>query len=167
MLDEQSGERPTGGFRPGQCKFGGIFGNDKQVMGSKEPDTGGASRFFYCPKASRKDRNEGCGGLKEKQYSHDGRKTPIENAYQRNKSVAKNNHATVKPTDLMAYLCRLVTPPGGVILDMFFGSGSTGKAAKREGFKFIGIERDEHHCEIARNRIASTEKPLFPEGALT
>lgn len=83
-----------------------------------------ASRFFYCAKTSRKDRGEG------------------------------NNHPTVKPTDLMAYLCRLVTPPGGVVLDPFMGSGSTGKAAVREGFRFIGIEMDADYLAIAEARIA-------------
>ena len=67
--------------------------------------------------------------------------------------VWKNNHPTVKPTDLMAYLCRLVTPPGGVVLDPFMGSGSTGKAAVREGFRFVGIEREEGYIAIARSRI--------------
>lgn len=94
--------------------------------GSAEVDgsLGSASRFFYCAKTSRKDRGEG------------------------------NNHPTVKPTDLMAYLCRLVTPPGGVVLDPFMGSGSTGKAAVREGFRFIGIEMDAEYLAIAEARIA-------------
>lgn len=65
-----------------------------------------------------------------------------------------NHHPTVKPTTLMAYLCRLVTPPGGTVLDPFMGSGSTGKAAVREGFAFIGIEREAAYVEIARRRIA-------------
>jgi site-specific DNA-methyltransferase (adenine-specific) len=64
-----------------------------------------------------------------------------------------NNHPTVKPTDLMAYLLRLVTPAGGVVLDPFMGSGSTGKAAMREGFQFIGCEIDEQYAAIARSRI--------------
>lgn len=94
--------------------------------GSAEVDDslGSASRFFYCAKTSRKDRGEG------------------------------NIHPTVKPTDLMAYLCRLVTPPGGVVLDPFMGSGSTGKAAIREGFRFIGIEMDADYLAIAEARIA-------------
>ncbi|MDE0852885.1 MAG: site-specific DNA-methyltransferase [Nevskia sp.] len=86
-------------------------------------DTGSAARFFYCAKASRKDRGEG------------------------------NRHPTVKPTALMRYLCRLITPPGGVILDPFTGSGSTGKAAVLEGFRFIGIERDPEYLKVARTRI--------------
>jgi DNA modification methylase len=86
-------------------------------------DSGSAARFFYCSKASKADRG------------------------------ADNKHPTVKPTDLMRYLCRLVTPPGGVVLDPFMGSGSTGKAAIREGFRFIGIERDPDYRTIARARI--------------
>lgn len=86
-------------------------------------DQGSASRFFYCAKASKKDRGEG------------------------------NNHPTVKPTELMAYLCRLVTPPGGIVLDPFMGSGSTGKAALREGFGFTGMEMDPDYFEIAKTRI--------------
>lgn len=86
---------------------------------------GDAARFFYCAKTSRKDRHEG----------------------------VENTHPTVKPTDLMAYLCRLVTYPGGTVLDPFMGSGSTGKAAVREGFKFIGIERDDKYFAIAQKRI--------------
>lgn len=66
----------------------------------------------------------------------------------------KNAHPTVKPTDLMRYLCRLVTPPGGLILDPFMGSGSTGKAAMLEGFRFIGIEQEAEYLEIAEARIA-------------
>lgn len=115
---------------------------------------GDPARFFYCAKASKSDRNAGCEHLEAKQYSHDGRETPIENAYQRNNSVAQNNHPTVKPTDLMRYLCRLVTPPGGVVLDPFMGSGSTGKAAMLEGFKFIGCELSPEYLAIANTRIA-------------
>jgi DNA modification methylase len=91
----------------------------------EQSDVGGASRFFYCPKTSKRDRNEGVG----------------------------NNHPTVKPTDLMLYLIRLVTPKGGTTLDPFMGSGSTGKAAIRGGFDFIGIEREEEYMEIAEARI--------------
>lgn len=109
-------------------------------------DSGSASRFFYCAKASKKDRNEGCDNLDEKQYLHDGRSKPI------------NNHPTVKPTDLMQYLIRLVTPLNGIVLDPFMGSGSTGKACVIEGFDFIGIELDEEYLKIAEKRIAYAEK---------
>jgi site-specific DNA-methyltransferase (adenine-specific) len=91
-------------------------------------DSGSAARFFYCAKASKRDRDEG------------------------------NNHPTVKPTDLMRYLCRLVTPPNGTILDPFTGSGSTGKAAMLEGFQFIGIEREAEYVEIAKARIEAAKK---------
>ena len=95
--------------------------------GSEEPTAlmGDASRFFYCAKAGGKDR---------------------ENV---------NTHPTVKPTDLMRYLCRLVTPPNGIILDPFMGSGSTGRGALLEGFRFVGIEREEEYFEIAKKRIDS------------
>jgi site-specific DNA-methyltransferase (adenine-specific) len=112
-----------------------------------------SARFFYCAKASKADRDEGCGRLDYRQYSHDGRQTPIDNAYQRNNSEARNHHPTVKPTDLMRYLCRLVTQPNGVVLDPFMGSGSTGKAAILENFRFIGIEKDREYVEIAKHRL--------------
>jgi len=116
---------------------------------------GSASRFFYCAKASKSDRNEGCEDLEEKQYSCDGRNKEIENAFQRNKSVSNNHHPTVKSTKLMKYFCKLITPPKGIILDPFMGSGSTGKAAVIEGFDFIGIELDAEYFEIAKRRIES------------
>ena len=100
------------------------YGEYGRVPAAKRNDgNGSAARFFYCAKASKKDRDEG------------------------------NTHPTVKPTDLMRYLCRLITPPNGVILDPFMGSGSTGKAAKLEGFDFIGIEREIEYIEIAEKRI--------------
>lgn len=120
-----------------------------------------AARFFYCAKASKKDRNEGCEQIDAKQYSHDGRQTPIENAYQRNASRASNNHPTVKPTDLMRYLCRLVTPPNGIVLDPFMGSGSTGKAAMLEGFRFMGVELDQAYFDIAKQRIGSAQVTVY------
>ena len=96
-------------------------------------DEGTAARYFYCAKANKKDRDEG------------------------------NKHPTVKPTELMRYLCRLVTPQGGIVLDPFMGSGSTGKAAVMSGFKFVGIEMDEEYFEIACTRIkkAQEQRKLF------
>ena len=79
------------------------------------------------------------------------------NARDRFKAQSRNHHPTVKPTDLMRYLCRLVTPPGGVVLDPFMGSGSTGCAAVAEGFSFVGIEREPEYIEIARRRIEHHE----------
>jgi DNA modification methylase len=119
---------------------------------------GSAARYFYCPKASKRDRDEGCDGMEAK-LPVDGADKWTEQDRRRGEGVtrqpSKNHHPTVKPTDLMRYLCRLVTPPGGLILDPFAGSGSTGKAAMLEGFRFVGIEREAEYCEIARARIGA------------
>lgn len=124
---------------------------------------GDAARFFYCAKASKKDRNEGCEALEAGVLARScqaqaeakrGNVVECEGGGAYNKArLAKNNHPTVKPTDLMRYLCRLITPPSGVILDPFMGSGSTGKAAILEGFRFIGIEKEAEYLEIAKARI--------------
>ena len=95
---------------------------------------GEAARFFYTPKACKDDRDDGC----------------------------DNNHPTVKPTDLMRYLCRMVTPTGGIVLDPFTGSGSTGRGAVLEGFRFIGCEMDADYIEIAKARILAAEKAYQP-----
>lgn len=118
-------------------------------------DSGSAARFFYCPKASKKDRDEGLDGEeKECGIKNDsGRGFSEGDPYK--KVLKKNNHPTVKPTALMAYLCRLITPPNGVVLDPYMGSGSTGKAAVREGFSFVGIELDKDYYEIAKARVCS------------
>ena len=118
-----------------------------------DKSTGSAARFFYCSKSNKRDRNEGLEDLEPKQYSHDGRETRNETAYQRNDSVASNHHPTVKPTDLMRYLVRMVTRRGGTVLDPFMGSGTTGKAAMLEGVNFIGCELDEEYLKIAEKRI--------------
>lgn len=129
--------------------FGALSHGDKQY--TPRADFGSAARFFYCAKASRKDRNEG--------LPIGDQKAVNTNATMREREDADwparngNHHPTVKPTDLMAYLCRLVTPPGGVVLDPFMGSGSTGKAAIREGFSFIGCELDPEYLAIAKVRI--------------
>jgi len=116
---------------------------------------GDAARFFYCPKASKADREEGCEGMEEKEA---GIKNDSGRGFSESDPMAKimrrNHHPTVKPTDLMRYLCRLVTPPGGIVLDPFTGSGSTGKAAVLEGFGFVGIEREAEYVALARARIA-------------
>ena len=126
-------------------------------------DSGSAARFFYCAKASKADRDEGCEGMELKERTTQGRDivrtidrrdgkgvVPV-NAQIRPRS---NDHPTVKPTALMRYLCKLVTPPAGTVLDPFMGSGSTGKAARMDGFGFIGIEQDADYIAIARARIA-------------
>lgn len=116
------------GKEPSKTGTANCYGEYDRVPFSGHNDTGSAARFFYCAKASKSDRGEG------------------------------NNHPTVKPTDLMRYLCRLVTPPGGLVLDPFTGSGSTGKAAKLEGFQFIGFELSEEYVAIARARIDEAVK---------
>lgn len=134
------------------------YGDAKPGFG----DSGSAARFFYCAKASKRDRDEGCEGLVRRvagaengQRVSNTLKGPT-NALRPDSAVARcNSHPTVKPTALMRYLCRLVTPPGGIVFDPFMGSGSTGKAAIREGFRFIGIELDESYYRIAEARIAA------------
>jgi len=126
-------------------------------------DTGSAARFFYCAKASKADRDEGCEGLEAREGASTsnggkaGKVMTVGAASLRGEPIAppksRNHHPTVKPADLMRYLCRLVTPPGGVVLDPFMGSGSTGKAAILEGFRFIGCEREAEYLDIARARI--------------
>jgi DNA modification methylase len=115
-------------------------------------DTGGASRFFYTAKASREEREGGLDGPEE--TVSDGRAKPADNAYQRGKTKRKNLHPTVKPLELMRWLVRLITSPGGTVLDPFCGSGSTVAAAMIEGFNAIGIEIDPIAVEIARKRAA-------------
>lgn len=117
------------------------------------------SRFFYCAKASKADRDEGvslattsAAEMVERDADSAGMNSPRAGAGRT--SGARNDHPTVKPTALMQWLVRLVTPPGGTVLDPFTGSGSTGKACMLEGFEFIGFEMDPHYCEIAEQRIA-------------
>ena len=114
-----------GGFCDTKKPLNGHAWNQmKERSGQQYPgESGSAARFFYTAKASKDDRDKG------------------------------NTHPTVKPTDLMAYLCRLVTPPGGIVLDPFMGSGTTGKAAISEGFGFIGIERDAEYYAICESRF--------------
>ena len=121
-------------------------------------DSGSASRYFYCAKASKKDRDEGLDTFNEEKVN-DGRNTPIDNAFQRGETLRKNTHPTVKPTELMQYLVRLVSPDGATILDPFNGSGSTGKAVmyenreRNKNYKYIGIELTEEYLPIAKARI--------------
>ena len=143
-----------------------IYGSAANTLGTPrfhEGDSGSAARFFYCAKASRDDRDEGCGALEEKRCGSmqaTEESSMLTSAGNERTTQRRNTHSTVKPTDLMRYLCRLITPPNGIVLDPFTGSGSTGKAAMAEGFRFIGIEREAEYIEIARARIsAEAEKP--------
>lgn len=129
----REGEASAGSDNQGAVGF-------KMKPGMRRLDEGSAARFFFCAKASRADRNAGTEGLPQ-----------------------GNHHPTVKPTELMRYLCRLVTPPGGVVLDPFMGSGSTGKAALLEGFRFIGIEREAAYIDIARARIEDAAQQMRPK----
>jgi site-specific DNA-methyltransferase (adenine-specific) len=124
LLDEQSGQNQSGGKR------GKSYITEAKSMfgnvskgGSCISDSGGASRFFYCAKSSKSDRGE------------------------------SNVHPTVKPIKLMEYLIKLITQPNGVVLDPFMGSGTTGVAAKKLGFRFIGMEKEPEYLAIAEARI--------------
>ncbi len=128
-------------------------------------DSGSAARFFYCAKASKSERNMGCEGLELKpagNYDDDNYEWDITKGH-RPAQPRQNNHPTVKPIALMEYLIKLVTPPNGIILDPFGGSGSTAVAAKRLGFKCILIEKDEKSCEIAAKRCQQNFQPELIE----
>jgi DNA modification methylase len=139
------------------------FNNDGEPTGyatsKSDSSTGSAARFFYCAKASKKDRNEGLDHMPARRASALGYDIGLgeagEGMFKDRNPQKQNFHPTVKPTDLMRYLCRLVTPPNGTVLDPFTGSGSTGKAATLEGFNFIGIEQSPEYIEIAKARIES------------
>lgn len=131
MLDEQSGELKSGNLNTGHRRGSGVSSYDGGggiIQRNYGGDIGGASRFFYCAKTSKRERNAGLEGT-------------------------VNTHPTLKPIRLMRYLCKLITPPNGIILDPFMGSGSTGCAAIKDSFDFIGIEREPEYMEIARRRI--------------
>jgi len=123
-------------------------------------DNGSAARFFYCAKTSKRDRNEGLEGFAPKKQDESRKEGNVGGDNPRNRGVHErvNHHPTVKPTDLMRYLCRLITPPNGIVLDPFMGSGSTGKACAYEGFNFIGIEQSAGYVEIAKARIEYAQK---------
>ena len=134
------------------------------------------AKFFYCAKTSKRDRNEGLDGfavvdaadMVERNADSDGMKSPRAGAGRT--SGSQNFHPTVKPTALMEYLIKLVTPPNGTVLDPFMGSGSTGKAAMYAGFNFIGIDMTPEYMDIAKARIAyaardteTIEETVFPK----
>jgi DNA modification methylase len=169
LLDEQTGVLTSGFMKAGTTRK--MSESNVNTYGHYDSDTsyrdtygdsGGASRFFYCPKTNKSDRNEGLDDFETKKSSsmpgrrnaEDMSSSKIDNDVTgRFVTLRQNIHPTVKPTDLMTYLIRLVTPKGGIVLDPFMGSGSTGKAAVREGMDFIGIERENEYFEIAEARI--------------
>lgn len=140
---------------PGSLASRGAVGVDENIISHS------AARFFYCAKASKKDRDEGLEGHELHQPTHGKGHEKGGLQVSNSKNPRANNHPTVKPTELMRYLCRLVTPKGGTVLDPFMGSGSTGKAAKLEGFDFIGIEREAEYIQIAEARINAVDNKLF------
>ena len=169
MLDEQSVVRTTGRLSPHHGngalprKDAGGFRQGTQVNREYGGDSGGASRFFYCAKASRAERNAGCEGLEGKVYAPSG---GAQGAAARGEgydegqgiglnrvSLRQNHHPTVKPVALMSWLIKLIAPPGATVLDPFMGSGTTGVAAVQEGREFIGIEREAEYLEISQARI--------------
>jgi len=161
ILDEQSGVSKSSKHKWNGDNNSQIYGKyEKGIREATYDDKGGASRFFYCPKVSKKERNEGLDDFEEKESVLPGRNTFDENGNRLRADgsiipplVSKNNHPTVKPIKLMEYLITLVTPKGGVVLEPFMGSGSTGIAAKNLDMSFIGIEREEEYFEIAKQRI--------------
>jgi len=154
-------------------KTNDVFGKYNEVKEFQAyDDEGSAARFFYCPKTSSAERNRGLENFTAKPIAW-GNQAKAElkrgnldfaadgDGTKHNKvSMRLNTHPTVKPVELMKYLCRLVTPKGGTVLDPFMGSGSTGMAAKDEGFDFIGIEKDEEYFKICESRIKTTS-PLM------
>ena len=163
ILDEQSGvskstKRITGQDYNKQSDNINIGGGNKNY---EYNDKGGASRFFYIAKVSKKERNLGLDNFEEVKFIGD--ETDMANAnqdgpYKTRPTMMKNNHPTLKPINLMTYLCRLITPPGGIVLDPFMGSGSTGISACLEGFRFVGMELQEDYFKIAEARINNFEE---------
>jgi len=147
--------RHTDGSPDGRC-YGKFDVN--HPLNETIGDEGSASRFFYCAKANKKERNQGCESLPKKLKVFNGQSSEsskdmkgVEQKF--TTQPASNSHPTVKPLRLMEYLVKLITPPGGTVLDPFMGSGSTGMAAVGLGFNFIGIELDEEYCNISKLRI--------------
>lgn len=156
---EAGAASPVTGLEPSMAvdvDGGLVYGARDRTPGAFHNDTGSAARFFWCPKTSGADRHDG--------LHHPGQQFKTGSTLRSAENLERkgNHHPTVKPTQLMRYLCRLVTPPGGTVLDPFMGSGSTLKAAELEGFSAIGIELDPEYVAIARRRIAS-DAPLFAD----
>ena len=162
LLDEQSGVSKS---PPIGSVCNSSTSRDGNILGAATPiarpnghgDTGGASRFFYVAKASKRDRNEGLEDLEARRASAMGYERGLgdagEGMFKDRNPQKQNFHPTVKPTQLMRYLIKLVTPEGGVVLDPFTGSGSTGKAALLDGFEFIGAELTEEYLPIIEGRL--------------
>lgn len=166
MVDEQAGPQSSGGtpkrrFADKTRNAYGLFHGEENPLGIGA-SSGRVSRFFYCAKADRTEREQGRPPLGEENplLWSSGTENPGSFQAEGTKRQVWNNHPTVKPTALMAWLCRLVTPPGGLILDPFMGSGSTGIAALWDGFRFVGLEKDAKWAGIAKQRIIG-DAPLL------
>ena len=156
LLDEQSGVSTSKAGSPRGTYKKGLFANSEfNKVGSEHNDSGGASRFFYVAKASKRDRNEGLDDFPLRKS--DTRSETAAGLWSEMEAAKQNFHPTVKPTALMEYLVKLVTPPNGTVLDPFTGSGSTGKAAILNGFDFIGIEMTEDYLPIIDARLKHAE----------
>jgi len=182
MLDAQTGELTSGKMLAGtqRSQGGGYHGHfPSEATANDTPgDSGGASRFFYCAKASRAEREAGLENAPYQTLARSGGAQGAEKdgtEYDAAQGIGlnrvmrvKNHHPTVKPVALMRWLVRLVTPPGGLVLDLFAGSGSSGIGCMAEGFRFLGIEREADYCAIARRRIAeaAAQGNLFEAAAL-
>lgn len=157
---EVRGIDPSSGTRN---VFNSTYGQ-RAAMPLRPGGMASAARFFYCAKATRAERNDGLAGFPmQPLHWSSGDQSP--GTFQRagtNKS-SENYHPTVKPTELMRWLCRLVTPPGGVVLDLFSGSGSTGRGAVAEGFQFMGSELSPEYARIAEARIRAVQPGLAME----
>ena len=150
--------KPTEAKQLGSYKDAGSAARFFKCCLDDDPEDDEVRRLVYCAKASRADRED---GLEEMEGRVQGVRGGEEDDLSEGKGptrATRNHHPTVKPTALMRYLCRLVTPPGGIVLDPFAGSGSTGKGAVLEGFQFVGIELDAGYCEIASRRIAAAKR---------
>lgn len=155
MLDAQAGESTSRSGTPREGANGDGWG--MTATGAEYDDRGGPSRFFYCAKASRREREAGLTG--EERNVH----PPCWDIPGSRSKPRRNSHPTVKPVALMRWLVRLVTPPGGTILDPFAGSGTTGIAACLEGMEFVGIEREPEYAAIARARVAAWREHADPD----
>ena len=160
MLDEQSGMTSVTGNRKNKNRVHQIPINTPFTRGQLSPeysDSGGASRFFYCAKASRGERNAGLDGMEEKMVArratHGGTSNIPSKGMERFGTISQNNHPTVKPIKLFEYLIKLVTRKGQAVLDPFMGSGTTSIAAHNVDRKCIGIEKEDEYLTIAKRRI--------------
>jgi site-specific DNA-methyltransferase (adenine-specific) len=144
--------------------YGGNSFNSSVTKGTDEisgyTDSGSAARFFYTAKASQSERNAGLYGFEEERHADRNKDDGVggDNPRNRTNNPRKNFHPTVKPLDLMRYLCRLITPPNGIVLDPYLGSGTTAVAAKLDGFQYIGIEMEADYCKIAEARVANCDQ---------